>query len=113
MSHKHHPALPTTLVKYTALPGEYGYLEVIAESPHRLRLQLTDESVDLSRADAQEMIRVLSAWLAAPPTNHIVVRAEGDDAVVVAIGERQGADVIVVENEHAERSHVVRGPSPT
>jgi hypothetical protein len=112
MSKHHHPHFPKTLVSYRDLPGENGTLDVIAESAHIARLQLTDEFVDLNRNDAQEMIRVLAAWLAAPVTR-VIVDADGVEAVVVVEGERRGAEVVVViENEGAEaRSHVQASPN--
>jgi hypothetical protein len=106
MSHKHHhPHYPKTLTSYIGLPGEYGTLDVIAESAHTVRFQLTDQSVDLNRADAQEMIRVLAAWLAAP-VSRVVIDGDGRETVVMVDGEVRSTDVEVVDDDRVERSHV-------
>ena len=110
--HHHHPQ---TLTRFRGLPGEYGSLEVRAESPHAVRLQMTSEFLDLNRNDAQEVIRVLAAWLA-EPVSRIVIDNDGGTTVVidkVSDSDSQGAcwtEVVVVENEETnDRSHVEGG----
>ena len=77
--HRHHPQFPKTLATFKGLPGEYGNVEVRAQSAHSMRLQLTSEYVDMNRSDGQEMIRAFSAWLAAP-VSRIVVEDEAGSA---------------------------------
>lgn len=105
MSHNHH-YFPKTLISYTGLRGEYGNLDIIAESAHIARFQLTDQSVDINRTDAQEMIRVLAAWLAAP-VSRVVVDSDGQDTVVVVDGDRRGREVVVVDGDRRGRDVVV------
>jgi hypothetical protein len=107
--HRHHLQFPKTLATFKGLPGEYGNVEVRAQSAHSMRLQLTSEYVDMNRADGQEMIRVLSAWLAAP-VSRIVVDNDGEGETIVVVENRARGegrtDVVVVEDERVERSHV-------
>ena len=79
MSPRRHPQLSRALATYKGLPGEYGYLEVKPQSARSVRYQLTSEYVDLSRADAQQMIRALSAWLAAPTILDAEFEEEGTE----------------------------------
>ncbi len=108
-NHSHRRHYPEVLTRFKGLPGEYGTLEVRAQSASQVRLQTTGEFLDLNRNDAQEMIRVLSAWLARP-VSRIVVDNDGGDTTVVLERDgnngARGAQVVVVEDEREERSHV-------
>lgn len=109
MSHSHHRHhMPRTLTSFRGLPGEYGNLEVRAESAMAVRFQLTGEFLDLNRNDAQEVIRVLSAWLAEPVSRIVIDNHGGDGAIVI---DNDGPDsshqteVVIVTKEN-EPSHV-------
>ncbi len=117
MSENHHrpPHHPQTLTRFRGLRGEYGNLEVRAESAHAVRFQLTGEFLDLNRNDAQEIIRVLAAWLAEPVSRIVIDNDGGSTTVVVdndAAPHARRTEVVVVENEASERSHVEGGNHP-
>lgn len=87
---------PYTLQRYHGLPGQYGTLEINALSVHTVEFKLTREYLQLSRDDAQEMIRVLSAWLAAPPVDAQVVHTHGAGSAVVIEDDGPGRPGVVL-----------------
>ena len=109
---QHRHRYPQVLTRFKALPGEYGNLELRAENAHAVRFQLTGEFLDLNRNDAQEVIRVLSGWLA-EPANRVVIDNEGGETTVIIDddGPRSSGStqVVIGEREGNDRSHVEGG----
>lgn len=90
-----HPPYPIVLQRFHHLPGQYGAMDVVATSPHGLVLRLTEESVELNREDAEEMIRVLARWLAGPEDVQ-VVRTHGSDSSVTVVDDGPGRPSVTI-----------------
>jgi hypothetical protein len=93
-----------TLQQFRGMEGPYGVLTVIAKDSTNVEFQLTSEWVRLTRDDAQEMIRVLSAWLAAPLDTQ-VVRTHGRGSEVHIVDDGPGAPTVSLSDDDGPRSH--------
>ncbi len=96
-----------TLQEFRGMDGPYGVLTVIGQGSVQVDFRLTTEFVRLSRDDAQEMVRVLAAWLAAPRDTQ-VVRTHGADSEVYVVDNGPGAPSVHVEDDDARRPHAQR-----
>lgn len=101
-----HPkhSYPQTIQQFRNLPGPYGALDVIARGQAEVELNLTQEFVRLNRDDAQEMIRVLSAWLAGPVVDTQEVRTHGANSHVIVVDDGPGAPHVSVRDNDANRA---------
>ncbi len=99
-----YPNYPYRLQTFRKLTGQYGTVDVIARSPQQVEFTLTQEFVHFSRADVQELIRVLTAWLAAPPLDAQVVRTHGAGSAVIIEDDGPGSpSVVVVDGDRQAR----------
>lgn len=89
---------PRILQRFRNLPGQYGLMTFHAKSADRLDIELGREFVGINRADAQEVIRVLTAWLAGLPDT-TVVRTNGADSTVVVMDRGPGAPHVIVRDD--------------
>ncbi|RYG84538.1 hypothetical protein EON77_06485, partial [bacterium] len=94
---------PRILQRFRNLPGQYGLMTLHAKSADRLDVELGREFVGINRADAQEVIRVLTAWLAGVPET-TVVRTHGAESTVVVVDKGPGAPHVIVRDDERRPS---------
>jgi hypothetical protein len=92
------------LQRFQGLPGPYGTLEITAKSTELVELTLTNDFVQLNRADAHELVRVVGAWLSVPRTETEVVETHGARTTVVVKDSGPGAPKVVVVDDDAPPS---------
>lgn len=96
-----------TLQSFRHMRGPYGTMDVVAMSSTALQLVLTGEFVELTRTDAEELIRTITRWLA-EPRDAVVVNTHGSSSEVYVVDDGAGSPRVTIVD--GDPPPPVRGP---